>query len=374
MTATIRIAGLYGSMFLVIGIMMPFWPVWLEAKGLSPTQIGMVIAAGSVIRVFMSPLIARIADRTGERRRPLIVLATLAFVAFLPFALTDDFISILILQAIFAGLLGPLMPLSESLTMIGVREHRMDYGRVRLWGSLTFILGASGVGFYLKGADPNVIWTTIAIAMALHALATFLVPDYRTTPAGATNTPLRDVLSDKTFILFVAAGAMIQGSHALYYTFGTINWLRVGFDEGTIGALWALGVIAEVVLFIFGAKLVAKTGPARLIALGGLACIIRWTFTGITDELIGIVLLQLLHAFTFGATHLGAIYFISQRMPDRVSATAQTVYALIVSGLGIGITSLAAGYLYEAFAGEAYIFMAVMGGIGMMLAWSIRQR
>jgi PPP family 3-phenylpropionic acid transporter len=374
MTSTIRIGGLYGTMFLVIGIMMPFWPVWLEAKGLSPTQIGMVIAAGSVIRVFMSPLIARIADRTGERRRPLIIIATLAFVAFMPFSIADDFISILILQSIFAGLLGPLMPLSESLTMIGVKQRQMDYGRVRLWGSLTFILGASGIGFYLKGAEPSMIWTAIAIAMALHAASTFFVPDYRTKPGGSKNKPFRDVISDKTFLIFILAGAMIQGSHALYYTFGTINWLRMGFDEGTIGLLWALGVIAEVVLFIFGAKIVARVGPARLIALGGLACIIRWCLMGFTDALPMIVLLQLLHAFTFGATHIGAIYFISQRMPDTVSATAQTLYALIVSGLGIGLISLLSGFLYEAYGGHAYFLMGVLGAVGMILAWQIRRQ
>lgn len=374
MTYAIRLSALYGGMFLVIGIMMPFWPVWLEAKGLSATQIGMVAAAGAVIRVFMSPLIARMADRSGERKRIIVVVACLVLVAFLPFALADDFLTIFILQAIFAGLLGPLMPLSESLTMIGARTHSLDYGRIRLWGSLTFILGASGVGFYLKGASPDAIWTTIALALAILAIISFLIPDFRATPTDPESSPLRQVLSDRTFLIFIVATACIQGSHAMMYTFGTLHWLSIGYDEATVGLLWAEGVLAEVILFIFAAKAIRKIGAARLIALGGAACLIRWSAMAFTDDLVLTISLQLLHAFTFGAAHLGAVYFIADRMPEHVSATAQTLYALLVSGVGIGLTTFISGHLYSAYAGQAFLAMGIMGGVGMLMAWSIRRR
>lgn len=372
--AAIRLSALYGGMFLVIGIMMPFWPVWLEAKGLSPSEIGLVIAAGSIVRVFVGPFTARIADRTGERKRPMVILSILGLLMFLPFALVDSFWAILLLQALFAGMFGPMMPLSESLTMTGAKQDGLDYGRIRLWGSITFIIGASGVGFFLKGADPSLIWTSIAIAFGIFALVTLMIPDYRVTPGKPDSTPIRQVLRDKTFLIFIVATACIQGSHGLMYTFGTLNWLRIGFDEWTIGLLWAEGVIAEVILFVFAAGVVRKIGPARLIALAGLAALVRWTAMGLTDDLWMTVALQLLHAFTFGAAHLGAVYFIADRMPEDVSATAQTLYALTVSGIGIGLTSYISGHLYEAFAAQAYFAMAAMGGMGMLLAWHIRRR
>lgn len=372
--ASVRLSALYGGMFLVIGIMMPFWPVWLEAKGLSSTEIGMVIAAGSIVRVLIGPLAARIADRTGERKRPMIVLSILGLLMFLPFALVDSFWAILILQALFAGMFGPMMPLSESLTMTGAKQDGLDYGRIRLWGSVTFIIGASGVGYFLKGADPSLIWTTIAIAFGVFAIATMCVPDYRVAPGKPDSTPVRQVLRDKTFLIFIAATACVQGSHGLMYTFGTLNWQRIGFDNFTIGLLWAEGVVAEVILFVFAAGAVRKIGPARLIALAGLAALIRWMAMGLTEDLWLTIALQLLHAFTFGAAHLGAIYFISERMPEDVSATAQVLYALAVSGFGIGLTSYASGHLYEAYAGQAFFAMAIMGAIGMLLAWSIRRR
>jgi len=374
MSPAVRLSLHFGGMFLVIGILMPFWPVWLSAKGLNASEIGLVLAAGSVVRVFVSPLIARLCDRLGERKRPIITLSMASFLLFLPFALLDDFISILMLQACFAGLLGPLMPLSDSLSMIGVRKHNIDYGRVRLWGSMSFIVGASGVGFFLKGAEPEMIWTCIAVAIFIAVLCSLLLPDFRSQPAHKDSAPITQVLTDKTFMIFVMATACIQGSHALYYGFGTLNWLRLGLGKGVIGMLWAEGVIAEVILFVFAANAIRRVGPARLIALGGLACLIRWSLTAYVDSLLLIAVLQLLHAFTFGAAHLGAIYFIADRMPEDVSATAQTLYALLVSGLGIGLTSYLSGHLYGAYQGNAYLAMAAMGGIGMVLAWSIRRR
>jgi len=376
MNAAFQLSLLYGGMFLVVGIMMPFWPVWLEAKGLTPPQIGLVIAAGSLIRAFVGPLSARFADRTGERKRLMAILSTLSFIFFMPFAIVDSFAAILILQACLIGVMGPIMPLSESLTMLGAKRHGLDYGRIRLWGSLTFILGASGVGYYLKGAEPDLIWQAIAIAIALYALGTYIAPDFRSTPSPKSEGPgpITRVLTDKTFVVFVAATACIQGSHALLYSFGTINWLRMGFSEGVIGLLWAEGVLAEVILFVFAANAIKRIGPARLIALGGLACLLRWSMTPFAESLWAIAALQIMHAFTFGTTHLGAIYFIADRMPEEISATAQTLYALIVSGFGLGLISVLSGHLYEDYAGDAFFAMAIFGGIGMLLAWSIRRR
>lgn len=374
MSATVRLSALYGGIFFVIGIMMPFWPVWLQSKGLSAAEIGLTIACGSLVRVFLSPQVARFADRTGERKRPIVCLAVASLVFYLPFYVADDFWMILLLQACSAGMFGPLMPMSESLTMTGARTQPLNYGRIRLWGSLTFIAGASGIGFFLKGADPDMIWASVSMALGLVVIITLFQPDFRSQPAHPEAKPFRQVVTDKTFLVFIAATACVQGSHALYYSFGTLNWLRLGLEEGVIGLLWAEGVVAEVILFVFAAGAVRRIGPARLIALGGLACLLRWALTAYTDDLTVIVVLQVFHAFTFGAAHLGAIHFIADRMPEDVSATAQTVYALVVSGIGIGMMSFLSGHLYEAYAGKAYLAMAALGGVGMILAWSIRRR
>lgn len=374
MNSATRLSALYGGLFLFIGINMPFWPVWLEAKGLSASEIGIALATGSLLRMFFSPTVARICDRTGERKRPLIIVSALSFIVFLPFAIADDFWTILLLQALFTAISGPIMPLTEAITMLGAKRKDLNYGRIRLWGSITFIVGASGVGFFLKGAAPDVIWFALISALGVLVVTTLTLPDFRTAGGGKDIAPFSDVLRDRTFLAFIAATMCIQGSHALLYGFGTLNWLRIGLDPDVIGMLWAEGVIAEVILFVYGANAIRRIGPAHMIALAGLACAIRWGLTGVTENLFAIAALQVLHAFTFGAAHLGAVFFIAERMPEEVSATAQTLYALMVNGVGIGLTSLLAGHLYENFAGHAFLAMAVMGTVGMVIAWQIRRR
>ena len=200
------------------------------------------------------------------------------------------------------------------------------------------------------------------------------LPDTRTAPAETARLPIGLVLRDRTFVLFLATVALIQGSHAVYYAFGTLHWRAVGYSDAVIGWLWAEGVIAEIILFAFGGALVRRLGPARLILLAGIAGIVRWCATGLSDALPVLVMVQALHAFTFGAAHLGAIYFIARTVPPALSATAQSLYSAAVMGLGLGLAILASGSLYATFGGGAYFAMAALAALGSVLAVVLARR
>src|SRR5213079_3330303 len=146
---------------------------------------------------------------------------------------------------------------------------------------------------------------------------------------------------DRRFWLFVVSAAALQASHQLYYGFGTLYWRQLGFSDTVIGALWAEGVVAEIVLFWFSRQLVARLGPLGLMALGGVAGILRWSLMGIVPALAAAAVLQLLHALTFGASHLGAMYFMARSVPPGAAASAQSLYAAISAGLGSGFVMLA---------------------------------
>ena len=161
---------------------------------------------------------------------------------------------------------------------------------------------------------------------------------------------------------------MIQASHSVYYGFGTLNWKAQGYSETVIGLLWAEGVIAEIILFIFGAHLVRRFGPAKLIILGGMAGALRWSLTASAEGLEMLVILQALHAFTFAATHLGAIYFIARRVPQAVSASAMSLYSAMVMGLALGAAMLISGKLFALYGPAAYQAMAAMATLGTIAA------
>jgi MFS transporter, PPP family, 3-phenylpropionic acid transporter len=166
------------------------------------------------------------------------------------------------------------------------------------------------------------------------------------------------------FLLFLLAASLIQSSHALYYSFGTLNWRAQGISGGAIGLLWSVGVIAEVALFAVSGRVIAYCGTARLLMLAGLAATVRWGIMAIEPPLFATALLQTLHAMSFGAAHLAAIHFMTHAVPDDRAATAQGVYAAIVGGLVMGAVTVASGPLYRNFAGEAYAGMALLALIG----------
>ncbi|TVR99044.1 MAG: 3-phenylpropionate MFS transporter [Rhodospirillales bacterium] len=370
-----RLSLFYAAYFVVVGILLPFWPVWLDARGLTTQQIAVVLAVGVIAKIVGNPVAAGIADRAGERRRPMLAFALIATGAFALFAPASGFVAIVLVTFLFFTVWPPVMALGESLTMLAVRAGNLDYGRIRLWGSWTFIAAAIGTGLALEGRSPEIVFLLALAAVGATAAVTALLPDARPeVPAPKGGLLLLQVLMLPRFALFLAAAAAIQGSHAVYYAFGTLHWRAAGYSDAVIGALWAEGVIAEILLFAAGERLIRRFGPARLLVAAGLAGVVRWTVTGLTDALPALVLMQALHAFTFGAVHLAAIHFITRTVSPGLSATAQGLYAAVVMGLALGLMMAVSGPLYASFGGVAFLAMAVAAGSAALLAWPLARR
>lgn len=369
MTIGARLATFYAAFLAVYGVQIPFWPVWLADKGLTPTDIGLIVAVTVGARLIGNPLAAHIADRSGERRRPMLVLAVLSLGAYGLFAVTDGFWAILAVSILSSLLFPPMMALGESLTMTGVSRLDLDYGRIRLWGSLSFIVAATLSGYVLVTAPaPIILWLVLA-TVALTIAACLVLPDLRTDAAPvAAGLPLALVLADQRLLLMLVAAGLIQGSHAVYYAFGTLHWQAAGYGDDVIGVLWALGVICEIVLFAFGRAVLRRISAPRLLALAGVLAAGRWLVLGATTALPAVVAVQTLHAFSYGAAHLAAIHIIAASVSSGLSATAQSLYAALVMGLSLGVMLLVSGPLYEAFAGGAYVAMAASAAAGAMVA------
>ncbi len=363
-----RLAFFYGAVFAFIGILVPFWPVWLASRGLGSVEIGIVLAVIMATRVVANPVVAHYADRLGERRRLIVLMAATSIAAFALFFVTRDFWTILAVTVVFSAVRSGLMPLGESLTMLTAYEKGLDYGRLRLWGSLTFIAAAAATGRLLVGRSEDLVYWLALGAMAVTLLACLALPDARPPKAGRSRLPLRRLATNRRFALFLAAAALVQGSHGVYYAFSTLHWRAAGHSDAVIGLLWAEGVIAEVMLFAVSGAVVRRFGPAALLAMGGFAGALRWAATGLTSDLASLVVVQALHAFTFGAAHLGAMHFITRAVPASMSATAQSLYSAVVMGIGLGLAMIASGPLYGAFSGGAFHAMASKGLVGGILA------
>lgn len=371
---SLRYAAYYGAVFLALGVYLPFWPVFLGERGLSPTEIGLILALASWVKVAGNPAIAQIADRSGHGKATLVVLAALSLAVFAGFFLARGFWPILGMTFLTALCFQPLIPLGESQTMQAVLRHRLDYGRIRLWGSLTFILGTLGAGGLLTGRAPDVVLYLILGALGLTFIAAVLLPAREGETAKPGRGELFALIRDKRFLLFLLAAGLLQASHAAYYGFSALHWKAAGMSETMIGWLWAEGVIAEVLLFAFSGAVIARASPAALLIIAGLAGALRWTVLGVTSDVAPLAAVQLLHALTFGAAHLGAMHFIARSAPPGLGATAQSLYSAVSGGIAMGLAMLLAGRLYDSYQGGAFLAMAVLSAAGGALALLLWRR
>jgi PPP family 3-phenylpropionic acid transporter len=239
-----------------------------------------------------------------------------------------------------------------------------------------------GAGVIIGKVGPEAVLPLLVGGTALLVLCAHLLPrefggrrsSAPTLLRGLKLTDAVDLVRAPLFLWFLLAASLIQASHALYYSFGTLNWRAQGIPDGAIGMLWSVGVVAEVVLFAMSGRVIAMCGTARLLMLAGLAATLRWGFLALDPPLWPTALLQTLHAMSFGAAHLAAIHFLTHAVPEDRAATAQGVYAAIVAGLVLSTVTIASGPLYRAFAGGAYAAMAVLALIGAASAYVLVRR
>ncbi len=370
----LRLALFYGTVFGLIGTQLPFFPVWLAAIGLDAGWIGVVAAVPSLTRFTVLPLIASIAERRGSLRGALIVVTLATTLGFAALAPMREPLAVLMLFALTACAWTPTVPLTDGYALKGVLRYGLDYGPLRLWGSAAFIVGALGCGLLVDAiAAEQLIWVIVAVA-ALGAAASFVLRplDAEPRPAMEHGAPMRAsaLLRRPAFVAIIAAAALIQGSHVAYYVFASILWKSQGLGGFTIAVLWALGVIAEIVLFALSPRL--PLSPPALILIGALAGVVRWSVTALEPSLPVLVMVQLLHGLTYGATLLGTMALLARHVPGDVMASAQG-YLAAASGLVSSAATILSGQVYAQAGERVYFIMAAMALAGGAIILAARR-
>ena len=383
----VRLAIFYGASFLIVGAYIPYFPVWLDGRGLDKAQIAIILATPLLARIVFTPAITFLSDRFNNVRGVLIMLSWGTLASLIALSQMHGFWPLFLLSLIFSLAWTTIMPLTETMAMTGVQQAGLDYGRMRLWGSATFIAMSFLGGYAIDGfGSPAAMVLLLGAAIMLSTAALWLPhPPLQThphLPAAKPSPPSppsphsavhwKDVAALSTsplFLLFLMTASLVQATHAVYYGFGTLHWQSIGISTGTIGALWATGVLAEIILFAFSGAAVVRFGITGLLVIGAVAAIVRWASTALDPALWVLFPLQTLHALTFGATHLGAIHFVSKAVPQQYAATAQGIYASFSMGIVMGIMTMLSGPLYTSLNGYAYMVMAITGALASFGAW-----
>jgi PPP family 3-phenylpropionic acid transporter len=367
-----RLALFYGTLFGLVGTHLPFFPVWLKAIGIDASWIGVITAVPSLTRFTVLPFITGLAEKRQSLRGAMIATAFVSALGFSIIGTLHQPLAVFLVYAVTACLWTPMTPLTDAYALKGVSRYDLNYGPLRLWGSAAFVVGALACGLLVDViAARHLIWVIVGVAGLGAIVSLGLQPLDASTAAPATSLGARALLRQPRFLAIIIAAALIQGSHAAYYTFASIAWQNAGLGGLTIAGLWALGVIAEIVIFALSPRFTLS--PAMLVIIAALSAVARWTITAQEPPLAVLAIVQLAHGLTFGLTQIGTMGLMARHVPGHVMARGQG-YLTACTGIVTSIASVLSGAIYAQHGQGVYYLMAAMALVSATVMWLARHR
>jgi len=361
----------YAAYFAAMGLILPFFPVYLAERGLDVVMIGVMTGLLAVAKVVSPPWIGHLADRRLSRHsRSFIVIASLLAALFaIAMDYTADVWWLAVVVLLFGALWAAILPLTDGLSVSVSEAALADYGRLRVWGSIGFVVASLAGGVWLVDGNMGQFpWWLLGLMLML-ALA-------------ARGFPTQHVFSDqqesgelrfgRPFLILLIVSFLMQVSHGAYYGFYSLYLVDIGYQGWQIGAFWVLGVIAEIILMWGWSKPLQKAAPAWVLSISLFLAAIRWLGIGFTEAWYGLIFWQLLHAASFASFHLSAIAWVKRLAPANRHATAQGWYSASGFGLGSTVGIMGCGLIVASGGySQAFYLCAGIAVIGMLLAWKL---
>ena len=369
-----RLAGFYFFYYGALGVFLPYWSPYLQARGFVPAQIGIAVAVFAGTRIFAPVMWGWLADR-WRVRLPVVRGAALVAPLTLLMPISPDAPAGLVLQMLLLSFcLNAVLPQLEVLTLNHLREDIHAYGRIRLWGSVGFIVAVAVTGPLLDRTGIEPVAGIISATLAMMGLASLTVPDIRddwNAHAAGAEGPVWRVLRDPVVLALLAACLLSQMSFAPYYGFFSLYLEQHHYSKAATGGFWAVGVLAEIMVFFLMAGLFRRFTERTLMLFALLSTAVRWTMLAlVADRPALLFMAQVLHFASFGIYHAVAIQAIHRLFPGRLQGRGQAFYSAASFGAGGAAGGLIAGFLWVPLAGEAVFLLAAgVAGLAWLVCW-----
>lgn len=343
-----RLSGFYFFYFASLGALIPYWTLYLKSLGFTAAAIGTMMAIIMATKIISPNIWGWIADRTGRRMAIVRIGGLLSIIAFAGVFISNDYWWLVGVMMLFSFFWNATLPQFEAATFTHLGEHTHRYSSVRLWGSVGFIIAVWIIGQQLEGSKISYL-PMILMGLFIGIWGSSLIAPEETAGHVSLGTePLRKILKRPEVLALLTICFLMQLSHGPYYTFYSIYMQDHGYSLSAIGFLWALGVIAEVVVFVFMHKLVPLFGLKKLLLLSLLLAACRWLVIAFWPTMLPLMIFgQLLHAATFGIFHAVAIQLIHNYFTGRHQGKGQALYSSVSFGAGGAVGSFYAGYTWE---------------------------
>ncbi len=376
MPPAIRLSTYFGAYFLYMGAFVPYFALYLAARGFSAGDIALVLAMPQVARLVAPSFWGWLADRSGAARGIVIGSGCAVLAGYVVLGAVDGALALALVMLAMSLASAGAMPLVEAITLASLEGRAERYGPIRMWGSIGFIVGVMGTGVWLDAHAPQSLLGVILVLAALALGSAFLLPAARPAAPGAgAEARLGQVLRRPEVGALLAACCCMSAAHGALYGFFSLHAQALGYSKTAIGALWTLGVVAEIVVFLAWPQLARRYSLRGLLIAAFLCAAARFVAIGWGTHVLGLlVAAQLLHAATFGVFHAASVAAVHRLFTGRLQARGQSLYSSLSYGLGGGIGLLVAGWSWEALGPELSFSLSAafaLAGAGLV-TWRVR--
>jgi PPP family 3-phenylpropionic acid transporter len=368
-----RLSGYYFFYFAFIGAFSPYFGLYLQSLSFSAWDIGLLMSQMQLMRLFGPYLWGWLADRSGRRMFIIRLAGAAGLAGFLAFFWLDRLAGMLVAMAVLAFFWSGALPLVETLTFDHLREERGRYSRVRVWGSVGFIVAVTATGALLDRVSPiGVLWACSLILGGIFLLG-LVLPEVRQTISTGESGDIAGILRQPRVRALMLACLMMSAAHGAYYVFYSIHLDAHAYSKSEVGALWSLGVLAEIAVFMAMPRLFRRFSLRQLLLASFSAAVLRFLLMGWgVNSLLLTVFVQVLHALTFGVHHASAIAAVNRWFPGRLQGRGQALYSSLSFGAGGLIGGLLSGWTWDRIgAGWTFTLSAGFSLAGFLLVWLV---
>ncbi len=370
-----RLATFYFVFFAGVGAFMPYWSLYLESIGMDAATIGWLMASMAATRIVAPNLWGWLADRRGRRMSVIRFGACVALLCFVAVPGTTAILPLALLLILYSVFWTAVLPQFEAVTLAHLGERSARYSRIRLWGSIGFVVSSAVVGWLLDRSGVLALPWIMLVFIGGVVVMSFVVaePPQRAPPRTRSVNDATAALPLRAMVCLLLACTLMQASHGPYYVFFSIYLTDLGYSGSEVGALWSLGVVAEVAVFAAMPSVLARAAPGPLFVACFALTAMRWLMLALLPASLPLlVIVQTLHAVSFGAHHALAMVLLYRLFARGLQGRGQALYSSLGFGAGGALGSAAAGWLWAGVGAEgAWLAAATMATVGGFVALGI---
>ena len=364
-----RLSRFYFSYYFFVGAFVPYWGLYLQSEHFSAADIGILMSLFQISRIFAPNFWGWLADHTGKRAQWIKLTSFLGLCGFMAVFWAHGFFWLFFVMAALSLFTSSTLPLAESLTLAHLATTNGHYSRIRMWGSLGFIVASVVLGFVIDVSGiKSVLWFLLLVQMTLFALS-YTLPDPKLVAHENDHFSIWQVIKHPNVIALLIGCSLMVTAHGVLYNFYSIYLSQHGYSKGTIGLLWAVGVVCEIGIFMLMPKIMNRYSLKTILIISLALAVLRFSLIGVAiDHLWLLILAQSLHAATFGSFHAASVEVITQFFKGRHQAKGQAIYNSVAYGIGGTIGGISGGYALQYLGGQkTFMLAAIFPLIGLIV-------